>query len=63
MNKIVCDLCEGMQFDKVDGRFVCKGCGTSYSAEEARGMMVEVEGEIPVATGVPVVPTAMPQNN
>ena len=61
MKKIVCELCEGTQFDKVDGRFVCKGCGTSYSAEEARGMMREVEGEEPVATGAPTV--SMPQAN
>lgn len=64
MKKIVCELCEGMQFDKVDGRFVCKGCGTSYSAEEARGMMREVEGEdIPVATGAPAPAVSMPQGN
>lgn len=64
MKKIVCELCEGMQFDKVDGRFVCKGCGTSYSAEEARGMMREVEGEdVPVATGAPAPAVSMPQAN
>ena len=61
MKKIVCELCGEKQFDKVDGRFVCKGCGTSYSAEEARGMMREVEGEEPVATGAPTV--SMPQVN
>lgn len=63
MKKIVCELCEGMQFDKVDGRFVCKGCGTSYSAEEARGMMREVEGEEPVATGAPTPAASVPQGN
>ena len=60
MKKIVCELCEGTQFDKVDGRFVCKGCGTSYSAEEARGMMREVEGEEPVSTGAPAMPVGNP---
>ena len=60
MKKIVCELCEGTVFDKVDGRFVCKGCGTSYSVEEAKSMMQEVEGEEPVA-GSPVV--SMPQSN
>ena len=60
MKKIVCELCEGTVFDKVDGRFVCKGCGTSYSVEEAKGMMQEVEGEEPVA-GSSVVD--MPQSN
>ena len=60
MKKIVCELCEGTVFDKVDGRFVCKGCGTSYSVEEAKSMMQEVEGETPVGTGAPV---SMPQGN
>jgi hypothetical protein len=60
MKKIVCELCEGTVFDKIDGRFVCKGCGTSYSVEEAKGMMQEVEGEEPAA-GSPVV--SMPQSN
>ena len=43
MKKIVCDLCDGTLFDKIDGRFVCRGCGTTYSQEEAREMMQEVE--------------------
>lgn len=55
MKKIVCELCEGTVFDKVDGRFVCKGCGTSYSVEEAKSMMQEVEGDEPVSAGSPVV--------
>ena len=60
MKKIVCELCEGTVFDKVDGRFVCKGCGTSYSVEEAKSMMQEVEGEEPPSeTSV----GAVPQNN
>lgn len=60
MKKIVCELCGGTVFDKVDGRFVCKECGTSYSVEEARGLMREVEGDEPVATGAPVMPQANP---
>lgn len=60
MKKIICELCEGTVFDKVDGRFVCKECGTSYSVEEAKGMMQEVEGEEPAA-GSPVV--GVPQSN
>ena len=55
MKKIVCELCEGTEFTKENGMFVCMGCGTKYSAEEARSMMREVEGEAPVSTGSPVV--------
>ena len=43
MKKIVCELCEGTEFTKENGMFVCHGCGTRYSAEEARRMMREVE--------------------
>lgn len=55
MKKIVCELCEGTEFTKENGMFVCHGCGTRYTAEEARGMMREVEGDAPVVTGAPVV--------
>ena len=55
MKKVVCELCEGTEFTKIDGMFVCSGCGTKYSAEEARSMMKEVEGEAPIQTGAPVV--------
>lgn len=44
MKKIVCELCEGTEFTKDGGMFVCNGCGTKYTAEEAKGMMKEVEG-------------------
>ena len=29
--------------------FVCQGCGTKYSADEAKSMMQEVEGDAPAA--------------
>lgn len=45
MKKIVCELCEGTNFVKENGMFVCQGCGTKYSAEEAKSMMQEVEGD------------------
>ena len=53
MKKIVCELCEGTEFTKDGGMFVCNGCGTKYTAEEAKGMMKEVEGDAPA----PVVGT------
>ena len=33
-----CLICGGAEFEKVDGQFVCKGCGTSYTMEEAKQM-------------------------
>lgn len=61
MKKIVCELCEGTEFTKEGGFFICQGCGTKYSLEEAKGMMREVEGAGPVSTGAPV--TAVPMGN
>lgn len=58
MKKIVCELCDGTSFVKEGGMFVCQGCGTSYSAAEAKSMMREVEGDAPVAA-----PVTMPQVN
>ncbi len=46
MKKIVCEMCDGIEFAKADGMFVCQGCGTKYSAEEAKKLMVEVEGDV-----------------
>lgn len=56
MKKIVCELCDSTEFTKDGGMFVCNGCGTRYSVEEAKSMMKEVEGAAPAvatATGVP----------
>lgn len=61
MKKIVCELCECMEFTKEGGMFICQGCGTKYTAEEARGMMREVEGAGPAVTGG--APAAVPMGN
>ena len=62
MKKIVCDLCECTEFTKEGGFFICQGCGTKYSLEEAKSMMKEVEGSAPASTGTPVasVPVGNP---
>lgn len=52
MKKIACELCDGTEFVKEGGMFVCQGCGTKYTAEEAKSMMKEVEGG-PAVVGVP----------
>lgn len=55
MKKIVCELCESTEFTKEGGFFICQGCGTKYSLEEAKSMMREVEGDAaPVASAAPV---------
>ena len=45
MKRIVCEMCGSHGFMKADGMMVCQGCGTKYTTEEAKKMMVEVEGE------------------
>ncbi len=59
MKKIVCELCDCTEFTKDGGMFVCNSCGTKYSAEEAKALMKEVEGDAP-AVGAPA---GMPQAN
>ncbi len=61
MKKIVCDLCECTEFTKEGGFFICQGCGTKYSLEEAKSMMKEVEGSAPVSSGAPA--TSVPIGN
>lgn len=41
MEQLTCEICGGTNLIKQDGVFVCQNCGTKYSVEEARKMMVE----------------------
>ncbi len=41
MKAMVCEMCSGNDFVKTDGMFVCQSCGTKYSPEEAKKMMIE----------------------
>ena len=55
MKRNVCELCNGEQFLKTDGFFVCESCGMKYTAEEMRKMLenrCEDEGE-PVVKKTP----------
>lgn len=54
MKALVCELCNGNDFLKQDGVFVCQFCGTKYTLEEARKLMIEgvvqVQGTVKVDT-------------
>lgn len=63
MKKIVCELCDGTEFKKENGMFVCQGCGTQYSVEEAKSMMREVEGDAPTSSGSSVAGMSMGNPN
>ncbi len=48
MKRMVCEMCGNTELLKQDGVFVCQSCGTQYSVEEAKKMMVEIEGSVEV---------------
>ncbi len=41
MKRLTCEMCGSTDLLKQDGVFVCQTCGTKYSLEEAKKMMVE----------------------
>ena len=41
MKQLTCEMCGGTDLIKQDGVFVCQSCGTKYSIEEAKKMMIE----------------------
>jgi len=52
MKQIKCELCGSVELIKQDGVYVCQHCGTKYSVEEAKKMMVdgvvEVVGKVKI---------------
>lgn len=41
MNQLKCEMCGSTDLVKQDGVYVCQNCGTKYSVEEAKKMMIE----------------------
>ena len=52
MKQLTCEMCGSTEMLKQDGVFVCQTCGTKYTVEEAKKMMVEgtveVQGNVQV---------------
>ena len=48
MKAIVCEMCGSHQMIKNGGYYICESCGTKYSAEEAKKLMVEVAGSVSI---------------
>ena len=46
MKQLTCEMCGSNDLLKQDGVFVCQTCGTKYSVEEAKKMMVEGTVEV-----------------
>ena len=62
MAQLVCELCGSTQFIKDNGVFVCQGCGTKYTLEEARAMLTGAPASpAPAATPVYAAPQPVAQ--
>ena len=52
MKQLTCDLCGSTDLVKNDGVFVCQSCGSKYSVEEAKRMIIEgeisIKGEVKI---------------
>lgn len=46
MKQLTCEMCDSTDLIKQGGVFVCQNCGTKYSIEEAKKMMVEGPVEV-----------------
>lgn len=44
MKAIVCEMCNSNDVVKCDGLYVCQSCGTKYSTEDAKKLMVDISG-------------------
>lgn len=49
MKQIVCEVCGSNDLVKEDGYFICQYCGAKYSPEEAKRLIVEVNGKVDVS--------------
>ena len=54
MKKMTCEMCGSTELIKQDGLFVCQSCGCKYSVEEARKLLIEIDGPVEVSGTVKV---------
>ena len=50
MKAMVCEMCGRHDLVKQDGMYVCQSCGTKYSTEDAKKLLIEVSGEVKIDT-------------
>ena len=48
MKAIVCEMCGSNRLTKQNGMYVCQSCQTQYTVEEAKKLMLEIEGTVEV---------------
>ena len=61
MNPLTCEMCGGTNLVKQEGLFVCQNCGTKYSVEEAKKMMIE--GQVDVSGSTVKIDTTVELEN
>lgn len=61
MKQLTCEMCGSTDLLKLGGIFVCQTCGTKYSVEEAKKMMVE--GTVDVSGSTVTVDTSVELDN
>ena len=61
MKAIVCEMCSGNNLIKENGYFVCQNCGTKYTVEEARKLMIE--GPIDVSGSIVKIDNSLNREN
>ena len=49
MKSIVCEMCGSHDVIKKEGMYVCEHCGAKYSVDEAKKLMIEIEGPVDVS--------------
>ena len=54
MKSMRCEMCCSSDLVKEDGLYVCQCCGAKYSVEEAKKLMVEIDGTVEVQGTVKV---------
>ena len=49
MKRLVCEMCGSSELLKQDDRYICQACGTNYTTEEAKKLLIEVSGSVDVS--------------
>lgn len=63
MKRLTCEMCGSTDLLKQNGVFVCQSCGCQYSIEEAKKLLVEVEGTVSVQGTVQIDKTSEVQKH
>ena len=50
MKAMVCEMCGSQEIIKQDGMYICQHCGTKYSIDEARKLIIEGKVDVSGST-------------